>query len=545
MEFRDFSFWTIIPHSAQQFHTSPSVVYLPSTREFVPRSEYHFCYHCVIRHAHYYMRSSAPWVRHLCSSLVVLNTLAVRDEDASRMERTAALALLGLAPAATVQDIKTAYKKLVLQWHPDKHAHDRERTTQVFVNISEAYHVLLDDLVEEEPELSRVTFRARRPPTPFFIPQDLSFESESESEEEDQFNETFSCSGDGSEPRTPPTSEPSSPFFYSPYLPLSPLSEDVFPGPCLQSLPDLGPLDPNEDQDAALPYQTPPMVYRVPEYIMPRAHTYPSFEKTFTWHRGTFPSSDWSSDAGPSTRTHSSTYHETASRPRRQLTRPSLDPYSDHWICTLQLSLSDLFTGKKCHFELHRHAAKRWKRSAVVDFVVQPGTTDGTTFFCRGMGNERPDGTFQDVVFLVEELPHCDFARVGNDLILDMVIPPGALGLDNRRSHIDRSHHKLRKRTAGGSHVPDAQPESYVKITGFCGEEYLVDTGCLWRNSTEGKARRSRRGVHVVLGAGMPVREIYGRNQERGNLIVRWECPVYAPSRWRLFKDMFHDVVTH
>lgn len=113
MEFRDFSFWTIIPHSAQQFHTSPSVVYLPSTREFVPRSEYHFCYHCVIRHAHYYMRSSAPWVRHLCSSLVVLNTLAVRDEDASRMERTAAFALLGLAPAATVQDIKTAYKKLV------------------------------------------------------------------------------------------------------------------------------------------------------------------------------------------------------------------------------------------------------------------------------------------------------------------------------------------------------------------------------------------------------------------------------------------------
>ncbi|KAI0056713.1 hypothetical protein BV25DRAFT_1545720 [Artomyces pyxidatus] len=54
-----------------------------------------------------------------------------------------AFAVLGLAPDASGEDIKVAYKKLALQWHPDRNQHDKETATRRFVEIHDAYDFLM------------------------------------------------------------------------------------------------------------------------------------------------------------------------------------------------------------------------------------------------------------------------------------------------------------------------------------------------------------------------------------------------------------------
>ncbi|EPZ33929.1 DnaJ-domain-containing protein [Rozella allomycis CSF55] len=53
--------------------------------------------------------------------------------------------ILGVSPAATVEDIRKAYRKLALEWHPDKVRPElREEANVKFKLISEAYEILSD-----------------------------------------------------------------------------------------------------------------------------------------------------------------------------------------------------------------------------------------------------------------------------------------------------------------------------------------------------------------------------------------------------------------
>lgn len=49
--------------------------------------------------------------------------------------------LLGIQPGATVDDIRAAYRKAALRWHPDKNPGDKEAERR-FKDISEAYEFL-------------------------------------------------------------------------------------------------------------------------------------------------------------------------------------------------------------------------------------------------------------------------------------------------------------------------------------------------------------------------------------------------------------------
>jgi DnaJ-class molecular chaperone with C-terminal Zn finger domain len=52
--------------------------------------------------------------------------------------------ILGVPRTAEKKAIKSAYRKLALEWHPDKNE-DKEKAEQMFQDISEAYEVLSDD----------------------------------------------------------------------------------------------------------------------------------------------------------------------------------------------------------------------------------------------------------------------------------------------------------------------------------------------------------------------------------------------------------------
>ncbi|EPS59952.1 hypothetical protein M569_14852, partial [Genlisea aurea] len=53
--------------------------------------------------------------------------------------------ILGVAKTAPVLEIKKAYKKLALQWHPDKNTENRAEAEAKFQEIAAAYEILGDD----------------------------------------------------------------------------------------------------------------------------------------------------------------------------------------------------------------------------------------------------------------------------------------------------------------------------------------------------------------------------------------------------------------
>jgi DnaJ family protein B protein 6 len=53
--------------------------------------------------------------------------------------------VLEVPKTATSEEIKKAYRRLALKWHPDKNPNEQELATKKFKEISEAYEVLADD----------------------------------------------------------------------------------------------------------------------------------------------------------------------------------------------------------------------------------------------------------------------------------------------------------------------------------------------------------------------------------------------------------------
>jgi DnaJ family protein B protein 4 len=51
---------------------------------------------------------------------------------------------LGISKNASDDEIKKAYKKAALKWHPDRNGHQKELATENFKKISEAYEILSD-----------------------------------------------------------------------------------------------------------------------------------------------------------------------------------------------------------------------------------------------------------------------------------------------------------------------------------------------------------------------------------------------------------------
>jgi len=82
--------------------------------------------------------------------------------------------ILGLSRTATSKEIKKAYRKLAMEWHPDKNLENKEEAEQKFQDISEAYEVLSDDELKAKYDRGEPVFENQggggggRPNHPFF-----------------------------------------------------------------------------------------------------------------------------------------------------------------------------------------------------------------------------------------------------------------------------------------------------------------------------------------------------------------------------------------
>ena len=92
------------------------------------------------------------WRLCLLVSLLVVGSHAQRARANRRTQRPAAAPagadyyrILGVKRSATDREIKKAFRKLSLKWHPDKNEPDKKEEAEAkFKSIAEAYTVLSD-----------------------------------------------------------------------------------------------------------------------------------------------------------------------------------------------------------------------------------------------------------------------------------------------------------------------------------------------------------------------------------------------------------------
>lgn len=162
---------------------------------------------------------------------------------------------------------------------------------------------------------------------------------------------------------------------------------------------------------------------------------------------------------------------------------------SKQWIFPLPLTLDEMYHGTTYRFLVTRELLSHRTEQVEISIDIPPGMRGGTRIVCPRIGHQRKDGTLQDVVFLVEEVPEERFSRVKDDLFLDVCIPWAD---------------------------PLADQGGEICIQGIDGKEITFALPYpIYDNATEGQV--------LVKGAGMPIRD--GRKTVgRGDMIIRFVC---------------------
>ncbi|KAG2110237.1 uncharacterized protein F5147DRAFT_689724 [Suillus discolor] len=149
----------------------------------------------------------------------------------------------------------------------------------------------------------------------------------------------------------------------------------------------------------------------------------------------------------PSPRHQSSTSTSAPAPAPSETTRP------------LKLSLEELFTGTTKHLKVGRRLLGGSTEEKVLEIQVLPGWKSGTKIRFPRAGNEQPNGEAQDLVFVVEDKPHDVFTREGDDLICRLRIPlvDALTGVDGKKTIVALDGRKLQIPLPGGVVKPNQE----------------------------------------------------------------------------------------
>ncbi|KAF9223700.1 DnaJ-domain-containing protein [Gyrodon lividus] len=113
--------------------------------------------------------------------------------------------------------------------------------------------------------------------------------------------------------------------------------------------------------------------------------------------------------------------HHASTGPQRATSAPA--PQPPEITRPLKLSLEDLYSGATKHLKVSRKLLSGATEDKVLEIQVLPGWKSGTKIRFPRAGNEQPNRESQDLVFVTEEKPHPMFTRNGDDLICYLKIP--------------------------------------------------------------------------------------------------------------------------
>ncbi|RKO95426.1 HSP40/DnaJ peptide-binding protein, partial [Caulochytrium protostelioides] len=105
----------------------------------------------------------------------------------------------------------------------------------------------------------------------------------------------------------------------------------------------------------------------------------------------------------------------------------------------LNVSLEELFTGTTKRLRVNRKMQNGSTSEQVIEINVKPGWKAGTAIKYRGAGDQLPDGSFQDVEFVIAEKPHPVFKRDGHNLqaTLEVTLAEAMCGFSKTIKGID------------------------------------------------------------------------------------------------------------
>ncbi|KAI6108009.1 hypothetical protein F5141DRAFT_1203477 [Pisolithus sp. B1] len=108
---------------------------------------------------------------------------------------------------------------------------------------------------------------------------------------------------------------------------------------------------------------------------------------------------------------------------QRASSTPAASQQPSEIVRPLKLTLEELYNGTTKHLKIGRKLQDGTTEDKVLEIHVVPGWKSGTKVRFPRAGNEQPNGEAQDLVFVVEEKPHPVFTREGDDLICYLKIP--------------------------------------------------------------------------------------------------------------------------
>ncbi|KAF8910597.1 hypothetical protein CPB84DRAFT_1764094 [Gymnopilus junonius] len=405
--------------------------------------------------------------------------------------------ILGISKDASEQEIRLAYKGLAMKWHPDRQPLDKAGATAKFVEINRAHRTMLRNL-----RRTRRTTKAKECFTTESSPS--SPESTSSSLPESSTHSTHSSTSRSSSPSESPGSSRSpsiSSFTSGETSPTrSSFSEDKyktrgrfnsrstdFPNPLQPSSADTLP--------SRLSTESSSTSSSNPGGRKLRKRTRSKNRKVNTDSREDTPKHS-PRQGGPHIDSDLERVAETLC-PSRAVLRGAGADVPKKWVHLLNLTLEEIVQGKTFHFRVIRYT-RSGKQVLPLEVHVPSGSRGGTEIILEGVGNERKDGTWQDISFTIKEMKHDRFTRIHDDLFMDVRLP-----------WVDSLNDR----------------EGKVYLQGLDQSDYLFTVNYHSTRLLSGKA--------VIHGAGMPYLDGTGR----GRIIVRWE--ISSPlSSWDAIKNV-------